>query len=83
MDQAATALANAIKVEGGRIASKYIGPPYTVDFALMYLPSEGLYAQVLQTPGLAEGLQRQHRVVIAGPSSLTALLNTLQMGFRA
>lgn len=82
VDQASTALANAIKVEAGRIAGKYIAPPYTVDFALMYLPSEGLYAQVLQTPGLAEGLQRQHRVVIAGPSSLTALLNALQMGFR-
>lgn len=81
-DLAMQALANAIKVEGGRIASKYIAQPYTVDFALMYLPNEGLYAQVLQVPGLVESLQRQHRVVVAGPTTLTALLNSLQMGFR-
>ncbi|NLD34120.1 MAG: DNA recombination protein RmuC [Clostridiales bacterium] len=82
VDLAVQALANAIKVEGGRIAAKYIVQPYTVDFALMYLPNEGLYAQVLQVPGLAETLQRQHRVVVAGPTTLTALLNSLQMGFR-
>ena len=81
-DLAMQDLANAIKVEGGRIASKYIAQPYTVDFALMYLPNEGLYAQVLQVPGLVESLQRQHRVVVAGPTTLTALLNSLQMGFR-
>ncbi len=81
-DAAAQALAAVIKVEGGRIASKYILQPYTVDFAIMYLPNEGLYAQVLQVPGLVEGLQRQHRVIVAGPTTLSALLNSLQMGFR-
>ena len=82
VDQAQTALAQAIRAEGQRIAAKYIVPPHTVDFALMYLPNEGLYAQVLQIPGLAEELQRKHRVVPAGPVTLTALLNSLQMGFR-
>ena len=82
LDQAQQALAQAIRVEAGRIAAKYIAPPHTVDFALMYLPNEGLYAQVLQIPGLAEELQRKHRVVPAGPVTLTALLNSLQMGFR-
>lgn len=81
-DLAAQGLVAAIKAEGGRIASKYIQQPYTVDFAVMYLPNEGLYAQVLQVPGLAEGLQRQNRVIIAGPTTLSALLNSLQMGFR-
>ncbi len=81
-DLAAQALVAAIKAEGGRIASKYIQQPYTVDFAVMYLPNEGLYAQVLQVPGLAEGLQRQNRVIVAGPTTLSALLNSLQMGFR-
>lgn len=81
-EQARFALAQAIKTEGGRIASKYIAPPYTVDFAIMYLPNEGLYAQVLQIPGLADELQRKYRVVPAGPTTLNALLNSLQMGFR-
>ncbi len=80
--QAQSALAQAIRVEAARIASKYVAPPATVDFALMYLPSEGLYAQVLQIPGLAEELQRKYRVVPSGPVTLTALLNSLQMGFR-
>lgn len=82
LEQAQSALAQAIRVEGARIASKYIAPPHTVDFALMYLPNEGLYAQALQIPGLAEELQRKYRVVPAGPVTLTALLNSLQMGFR-
>lgn len=81
-EQAIQALSAAIRTEAQRIAGKYIVPPYTVDFALMYLPNEGLYAQVLQVPGLAEGLQRKWRVVVAGPTTLTALLNSLQMGFR-
>ncbi len=82
VEQAVRALGAAIRTEGQRIATKYIVPPFTVDFALMYLPSEGLYAQVLQVPGLVEGLQRQRRVVVAGPTTLSALLNSLQMGFR-
>ena len=79
VDQAVQALAAAIRTEGARIAGKYILQPYTVDFALMYLPNEGLYAQVLQIPGLVEGLQRERRVVVAGPTTLTALLNSPQM----
>ncbi|MHC1786305.1 MAG: DNA recombination protein RmuC [Christensenellales bacterium] len=81
-DQAMQALAAAVKTEGARIAGKYVQPPHTVDFAIMYLPNEGLYAQVLQAPGLVEGLQRQQRVIVAGPTTLSALLNSLQMGFR-
>lgn len=82
LDQAVAALSGIIRTEAARIAGKYIAPPYTVDFALMYLPNEGLYAQVLQAPGLVEGIQRERRVVVAGPTTLTALLNSLQMGFK-
>ncbi len=82
VDQALQQLSAAIRTEGIRIAGKYVQPPHTTDFALMYLPNEGLYAQVLQVPGLVEGLQRQQRVVVAGPTTLSALLNSLQMGFR-
>ena len=64
------------------ISSKYVHPPATTDFAILYLPTESLYAEVLRRPGLAETLQREHRVAIAGPTTLAALLNSLQMGFR-
>jgi DNA recombination protein RmuC len=64
------------------IRDKYIKPPYTTDFAIMYLPVEGLYAEVLRIQGLAEQLQREYKVVPAGPTTLAALLNSLQMGFR-
>jgi DNA recombination protein RmuC len=64
------------------IAGKYIAPPHTTDFAILYLPTEGLYAEVLRRPKLAENLQTQYRVVVAGPMTLSALLNSLQMGFR-
>ena len=57
-------------------------PPHTTDFALLFLPTEGLYAEVLRRPGLVESLQREHRVVITGPTTLSAMLNSLQMGFR-
>jgi DNA recombination protein RmuC len=57
-------------------------PPYSTDFAVMFLPTEGLYAEVIRRPGLVDLLQREHRVVVAGPSTVTALLNSLQMGFR-
>ncbi len=71
-----------IKNEAKKIAEKYLDPPNTTDFAIMFLPIEGLYAEVLRRPGLAESLQREYRVTIAGPTTLTALLNSLQMGFR-
>lgn len=65
------------------IRSKYIVPPRTTDFAVLFLPTEGLYAEVLRRPGLFERLQRDHQVTLAGPTTLTALLNALQMGFRS
>lgn len=64
------------------IATKYIVPPFSTDFAIMFLPIEGMYAEVLQTRGLAETLQRDYRVIVAGPTTTSALLNSLQMGFR-
>ncbi|MDO5022456.1 MAG: DNA recombination protein RmuC [Eubacteriales bacterium] len=77
-----TELSNAILREAGRIADKYIAPPNTTDFAIMYLPMEALYAYVMQLSGLAESIQREKHVIISGPSTLSALLNSLQMGFR-
>lgn len=75
-------LENRIKLEAKTIRDKYIDPPHTTDFALLFLPIEGLYAEVLRRPGLWELLQREYRVVITGPTTLSALLNSLQMGFR-
>jgi DNA recombination protein RmuC len=80
--EAAKALTARIKAEAKAISSKYIDPPQTTDFAIMYLPIEGLFAEVLRVPGLAESLQRDYRVIVSGPTTLTALLNSLQMGFR-
>lgn len=80
--EAAKALTARIKAEAKAISSKYIDPPRTTDFAIMYLPIEGLFAEVLRVPGLAESLQREYRVIVSGPTTLTALLNSLQMGFR-
>jgi DNA recombination protein RmuC len=78
----AKALENRIKLEAKSIAEKYLEPPHTTDFAVMFLPTEGLYAEVLRRPGLMEALQRDHRVTLAGPTNLMAMLNALQMGFR-
>jgi DNA recombination protein RmuC len=71
-----------IKAEAKQMSEKYIHPPHTTDFAIMFLPTEGLYAEVIRRPGLAEQLQRSYRVSVAGPTTLAALLNSLQMGFR-
>ena len=79
---ASSALVTALKVEGRRIASKYIVPPYTTDFAIMFLPIEGLYAEALRARGLTEELQEKMRIVVAGPTTLNALLTSLQVGFR-
>lgn len=81
-ESARTELAAAVLREAGRIAGKYIQPPYTTDFAIMYLPLEGLYAQVLQLPGIMERLQKEKRIVVSGPSTFYAMLSSLQMGFR-
>lgn len=75
-------LERAIRGEAKTIAEKYLSPPLTTDFAILFLPTEGLYAEVMRRPGLADELQRVWRVSIAGPSTLSALLNSLQMGFR-
>jgi DNA recombination protein RmuC len=64
------------------IFSKYIDPPNTTDFAILFLPFESLYAEVIRTPGLFEAIQRESRIIITGPTTLSALLNSLQMGFR-
>jgi DNA recombination protein RmuC len=82
VDVAGRAIELAIKTQAKSIHDKYVQPPHTTDFALMYLPTEGLYAEVLRRPGLSDALQRDYRVTIAGPTTLTALLNSLQMGFR-
>lgn len=75
-------LERAVRFEAKSIAEKYLSPPLTTDFAIMFLPTEGLYAEVIRRPGLADEMQRVCRVCIAGPSTLSALLNSLQMGFR-
>lgn len=79
---AGKALEMRIRLEAKSISEKYIEPPYTTDFAILFLPTEGLYAEVLRRPGLMEVLQRDHRVTLAGPTTLLAMLNSLQMGFR-
>ncbi|MCI2128072.1 MAG: DNA recombination protein RmuC [Sphaerochaeta sp.] len=76
------ALRTRLLSEGKAIAKGYLDPPNTTDFALLFLPSEGLYAEVLHLPGLTEELQLQDKVVVAGPTTLAAILNSLQMGFR-
>ncbi len=75
-------LINSIKSFAKDISSKYIKPPYTTDFAIMFLPVEGLYAEVLRTPGIFELLQNEYKIIISGPTTLSALLNSLSMGFR-
>jgi DNA recombination protein RmuC len=82
VEEASRALEARIRAEARTIAEKYVAPPHTTDFALLFLPTEGLYAEVLRRPGLTDLLQRDYRVTIAGPTTLTALLNSLQMGFR-
>lgn len=75
-------LTQRIKAEAKTISEKYVVPPKTTDFAIMFLPNEGLYAEVIRRPGLVDTIQREHRVVITGPTTFAALLNSLQMGFR-
>ena len=81
IEKAGKQLEQVIKQEAKDISSKYIKPPYTTDFAIMFLPFEGLYAEVIRR-GLVETLQRDYKVNIAGPTTMTGLLNSLQMGFR-
>jgi DNA recombination protein RmuC len=81
-EEAARALEARIRAEARSIREKYVQPPATTDFAILFLPTEGLYAEVLRRGGLVEGLQRDQRISVAGPSTLAAFLNSLQMGFR-
>jgi DNA recombination protein RmuC len=81
-DRALRGLEIRVKTEAKSIREKYIDPPWTTDFGIMFLPVEGLYAEVLRIPGLCDFLQREHRIVVTGPTTLAALLNSLQMGFR-
>src|SRR3990167_7868087 len=81
-EMAGKALEVRIRLEARSISEKYIEPPYTTDFAILFLPTEGLYAEVLRRPGLMESLQRDHRITLAGPTTLLAMLSSLQMGFR-
>ena len=82
MEAASRALEQRIRQCAKDICAKYLNPPKTTDFALMFLPTEGLYAEVVRRAGLLDLLQREHRVVVAGPVTLWAVLNSLQMGFR-
>ena len=79
---AGRAIETRLRLEAKTIREKYLGPPHTTDFALLFLPTEGLYAEALRRPGLSEALQREHKVMLVGPTTLLATLSSLQMGFR-
>jgi len=81
-ESAAKALEARIRTEAKSIAENYLAAPHTTDFAILFLPVESLYAEVLRRPGLMDAMQRQHRVTLAGPTTLLAMLNSLHMGFR-
>ena len=82
VEVAAKAIEQRLRLEARSIHEKYVAPPHTADFAILFVPTEGLYAEALRRPGLVEALQREHRVMLAGPTTLLATLNSLQMGFR-
>ena len=82
IEELSKAIEARIKLEARNIREKYIDPPNTTDFAILFLPIEGLYAEVLRRPGFFEQVQRDFRVTITGPTTISALLNSLQMGFR-
>jgi DNA recombination protein RmuC len=79
---AAKAIETRLRLEARTIREKYVAPPHTTDFAILFVPTEGLYAEALRRPGLVEALQREHKVMLAGPTTLLATLTSLQMGFR-
>lgn len=82
VEQASQALERFIRQQAKVISDKYVHPPYSTDFAVMHLPTEGLFAEVIRRPGLVSELQNNHRVMVTGPTTLAALLTSLQMGFR-
>ncbi|HMX63708.1 MAG TPA: DNA recombination protein RmuC, partial [Candidatus Sumerlaeota bacterium] len=81
-EQCRNAIEKRLRMEAGTIRRKYVAPPHTTDFAMLFLPTEGLYAEAIRMPGLMDALQRDHRVILVGPTTLYAVLNSLQMGFR-
>ena len=81
-EAAARAIELRLRAEARAIREKYIAPPHTTDFGILFVPTEGLYAEALRRPGLLEALQREHKVMLAGPTTLLATLTSLQMGFR-
>jgi DNA recombination protein RmuC len=81
-DAAGKAIETRLKLEAKTIRDKYIAAPHTTDFGILFVPTEGLYAEALRRPGLVDALQREHKVMLAGPTTLLATLNSLQMGFR-
>jgi DNA recombination protein RmuC len=81
-EASAKAIETRLRLEARTIREKYIGPPHTTDFAILFVPTEGLYAEALRRPGLVEGLQREFKVMLCGPTTLLATLTSLQMGFR-
>jgi DNA recombination protein RmuC len=81
-ETAGRAIETRLKQEARTIREKYVAAPHTTDFAILFVPTEGLYAEALRRPGLVDALQRQHKVMLAGPTTLLATLNSLQMGFR-
>ena len=83
IEQATKSLANRVKQEAMSIRDKYVKPPKTTDFAIMYLPTEGLYAEIIRKEGLVEDIQNKYRIVVCGPTTIAALLNSLQMGFKS
>lgn len=82
MLSAGNAFETSIRAEARKISAKYVSPPHTTDFAVLYLPSEGLFAEVMRRPGLSESVQTDCRVMLTGPTNLAAMLNSLQMGFK-
>ncbi len=80
--QAGAAFESSLRMEARKIAAKYLAPPHTTDFAILYLPSEGLFAEAMRRPGLVEAVQTESRVLLTGPANLAAMLNSLQMGFK-
>ncbi|MEI7464404.1 MAG: DNA recombination protein RmuC, partial [Burkholderiales bacterium] len=81
-EAAGKAIEMRLRAEAKTIREKYVAAPHTTEFAILFVPTEGLYAEALRRPGLMEALQREHRVTLAGPTTLLATLNSLQMGFR-
>ncbi len=82
VETAGKAIENRLKLEARSIREKYVAPPHTTDFGILFVPTEGLYAEALRRPGLLEALQREHKVMLVGPTTLLATLTSLQMGFR-